>query len=121
MNDGGEEGSTAVLWFRSGCGSGWIRIIFQDRRYQCQAYEKVHTFPTKFSYAVQNALKKIMQCCGDPGSGAFLTLDPEYGIGFFPDPGSRIPNPYFWKLKNKLLDKWYYNSLAKQYSLPVQK
>jgi hypothetical protein len=32
----------------------------------------------------------------DPGSGAFLTLDPGSGIGFFriPDLGSRIPNPY---------------------------
>jgi hypothetical protein len=54
VNDGGEEGSTAVLWFRSGCGSGGIRIIFQDLgRYQSQAYKKVHTFPTKFSYAVK--------------------------------------------------------------------
>jgi hypothetical protein len=27
----------------------------------------------------------------DPGSGAFLTLDPDLGsgIGFFPDPGSQ--------------------------------
>jgi hypothetical protein len=28
----------------------------------------------------------------DPGSGAFLTLDPGSGIGFS---GSRIPNPFF--------------------------
>jgi hypothetical protein len=27
----------------------------------------------------------------DPGSGAFLTLNPGSGIGFFPDPGSRYP------------------------------
>jgi len=68
VNDGGEEESTAVLWFRSGCGSGGIRIIFQDLgRYQCQAYEKVHTFPTKFSYAVQNALQKLGSVA-DPGS-----------------------------------------------------
>jgi hypothetical protein len=33
----------------------------------------------------------------DPGSGAFLTPGPGSGIRnrFFPDLGSRIPNPYF--------------------------
>jgi hypothetical protein len=33
----------------------------------------------------------------DPGYGAFLSLDPGSGIGFFriPDLGSRIPNPCF--------------------------
>ncbi len=36
----------------------------------------------------------------DPGSGAFLT--PGSGIRnmFFPDPGSRISNPYFWELSD---------------------
>ncbi len=48
----------------------------------------------------------------DPGSGAFLTLDsdPGSGIGFFPDPGSRIPTPYFLELSDKL-GKKFYNSL----------
>jgi hypothetical protein len=32
----------------------------------------------------------------DPGSYAFLT--PGSGIGFFPDPGSRIPNHIFESL-----------------------
>ncbi len=47
----------------------------------------------------------------DPGSGAFLT--PESGIPkrFFPDPGSRIPNPYFWELIDNFLGKKFYNSL----------
>ncbi len=42
------------------------------------------------------------QCCG---SGAFLT--PGSVIGFFriPDLGSRIPNPYFWELRDNFLGK----------------
>ncbi len=51
----------------------------------------------------------------DPGSGAFLTLDPDPGseIGFFS--GSRIPdlNPIFLKLSDKFLGKKFYNSLNK--------
>ncbi len=51
----------------------------------------------------------------DPGSGAFLTLDPYpgSGIGFFriPDLGSRIPTPYFLELSDKFLGKKFYNSL----------
>jgi hypothetical protein len=31
----------------------------------------------------------------DPGSGAFLTPGSGIRDRFFPDPGSRIPNPYF--------------------------
>ncbi len=38
-------------------------------------------------------------------------LDPGSGIGFFPDPGSRIPNPYFWELNDNFLGKKLYNSL----------
>jgi hypothetical protein len=37
------------------------------------------------------------QCC-ESGSGAFLTLDPGSGIGFFPDSSSRILNPYLHTL-----------------------
>ncbi len=47
----------------------------------------------------------------DPGSGAFLTLDPDprSGIGFFPDPGSQ---PHiFLELSDKFLGKKFYNSL----------
>ena len=45
----------------------------------------------------------------DPGSGDFLTHGS--GIGFFPDPGSRIPTPYFLDLSDKFLGKKFYNSL----------
>ncbi len=47
----------------------------------------------------------------DPGSGTFLT--PGSGIRnmFFPNPGSRIPNPYFWELSENFLGKKFYNSL----------
>jgi hypothetical protein len=47
----------------------------------------------------------------DPGSDAFLT--PGSGIRnmFFPDLGSRIPNPYFLELSDKFLGKKFYNSL----------
>ncbi len=42
-----------------------------------------------------------------------MTLDPDpgSGIGFFPDPGSRIPTPYFLELSDKFLGKKFYNSL----------
>jgi hypothetical protein len=41
-----------------------------------------------------------------------LTLDPDpgSGVGFFPDPGSRIPTPYL-ELSDKFLGKKLYNSL----------
>ncbi len=38
-------------------------------------------------------------------------LDPGSGIGFFPDPGARIPTPYFLELSDKFLGKKFYNSL----------
>ncbi len=45
------------------------------------------------------------QCCG---SGSEIR-DPE---PFWPlDPGSRIPNPYFWELSDNFLGKKFYNSL----------
>jgi hypothetical protein len=50
------------------------------------------------SISLDSALKMITYTSvADPGSGAFLTLDPGSGIGFFriPDLGSRIPNQYF--------------------------
>ncbi len=49
----------------------------------------------------------------DPGSGAFLTPGSGIRIGFFriSDPGSRIPNPYFWELRDNFLGKKFYNSL----------
>jgi hypothetical protein len=56
----------------------------------------------------------------DPGSGAFLSLDPDLGSGisFFPDPGSRIPDlgsristPNFFEFSDKFLGKKFYNSL----------
>ncbi len=56
---------------------------------------------------------KLFSSVADPdqGSGAFLT--PRSGIRnrFFPDPGSRIPNPYFWELRDNFLGKKFYNSL----------
>ncbi len=57
-----------------------------------------------------------------PGSGAFLTLDPGYGVGFFriPDPGSKTHIFYslitnFWVKSTIIL-----SALAKKISLPVQ-
>jgi hypothetical protein len=46
----------------------------------------------------------------DPGSDAFLTQDPGFGIGFFSDPGSRIPNPYFLELADNFVGKKLNNS-----------
>jgi hypothetical protein len=42
-----------------------------------------------------------------------LTPGPGSGIRnkFFPDPGSRIPNPYFLELSDKFWVKKFYNSL----------
>ncbi len=67
---------------------------------------------------VNSFVKNICkQCCGS-GSGVrdpvpFWPLDPDpgSGLGFFPDPGSRIPNSYFWELRDKYLGKKFYNSL----------
>ncbi len=49
----------------------------------------------------------------DPGSDNFLTPGPGSGIQnrFFPDLGSRIPNPSFWELSDKFLGKKLYFSL----------
>ncbi len=48
------------------------------------------------------------------GSSAFLTPGSGIWDRFFPDPGSRIPNPYFWEVtqvSDNFLDKKLYNSL----------
>jgi hypothetical protein len=47
----------------------------------------------------------------DPDLVPFWPLNPGSGIGFFPDPGSRIPNPYFWELSDNILGKKLYNCL----------
>jgi hypothetical protein len=47
----------------------------------------------------------------DPGSGALLTPGSGIRNGFFPDRGSRIPNPYFLELSDNFLGKKFYNSL----------
>jgi hypothetical protein len=47
----------------------------------------------------------------DPGSGAFLTPGSGIRNGFFPDPGSRIPRPYFEELLDNFFGKKFYNSL----------
>ncbi len=47
----------------------------------------------------------------DPGSGAFLTPGSGIRNGFFPDPGSRIPRPYFEELFDNFVGKKFYNSL----------
>ncbi len=49
----------------------------------------------------------------DPGLGPFWPLDPGSGIGLFriSDPGSRIPNSYFWELSDNFLDKKFHYSL----------
>ncbi len=47
----------------------------------------------------------------DLGSGAFLTPGSGIRNRFFPDPGSRIPNPYFWELGDNCVGKKFYHSL----------
>ncbi len=51
----------------------------------------------------------------DPGTSAFLTLDPDpwSGIDFSPNPRSRIPdpNPIYLELNDKFLGTKFYNSL----------
>ncbi len=37
--------------------------------------------------------------------------DPWIRNSFYTDPGSRIPNPYFWELSDNFLGKKFYNSL----------
>jgi hypothetical protein len=45
------------------------------------------------------------------GSGIRCLFDPWIRDRLFPDPGSRIPNPYFRELSDNFLDKKFYNSL----------
>ncbi len=40
----------------------------------------------------------------------FWPLDPGSGIGFLPDPGSRIPNPYIWEHIENFLGRIFNNS-----------
>ncbi len=49
----------------------------------------------------------------DPGSGIGCFLSPGSGIRnrFIPDPGSRIPNLYFWEPSDNFLGKKFHNSL----------
>jgi hypothetical protein len=49
----------------------------------------------------------------DPGSGAFLTPGSGIRNRFFPDTGSRIPDPkpIFWEFSDNFLGKKFYNSL----------
>jgi hypothetical protein len=64
---------------------------------------RIRIWILQFFQGLKNLLKKNFNflCLGtsvadpDPGSGAFLTLDldPGSGIGFFPDPRSRISDP----------------------------
>jgi hypothetical protein len=61
---------------------------------------------TKMS-RIRNTGKVITKICvADPYPGCGASLTPESGIRyrFFPDPGSRILNPYFWGKK-------FFNSL----------
>ncbi len=50
------------------------------------------------------------QCCGS-GSGAFLAPGSGIRNRFFPEPGSRIPNPYIWEHVENLFGKNFNNSL----------
>jgi hypothetical protein len=47
----------------------------------------------------------------DPGSGAFLTPGSGTRNRFFPNPGSRIPDPKLSELSDNFLGKKFYNSL----------
>jgi hypothetical protein len=47
----------------------------------------------------------------DPGSGAFLTSGSGIQNRFFPDPGSRIPDPKPIFLSDNFFGKKFYNSL----------
>jgi hypothetical protein len=60
----------------------------------------------------------ILTSVADPGSGAFLTHGSGIRNGFFPDPGSRIPDlgsrilrPYFKELFGNFFGKKFDNSL----------
>ncbi len=52
----------------------------------------------------------LLQCYGS-GSGIRCLFDPGIRNRFFPDPGSRIPNPYFLELSDNFWGKKFYNSL----------
>jgi hypothetical protein len=47
----------------------------------------------------------LINSVADPGYGAIWTPGSGIRNKFFPDPGSRIPNPYFCELSDKFLGK----------------
>ncbi len=57
------------------------------------------THPGLEQYSISRSpffiLPRISVAHPDPGSRAFLTLDPGSGIGFFPDPGSQTHIYFF--------------------------
>jgi hypothetical protein len=53
--------------------------------------------------------ERLVISVADPGSGAFLTPGSGIRNRFFPDLGSRIPDPYFWELSDNLLGKSFIN------------
>ncbi len=69
----------------------------------CCLQDKTFVGPRKSAKIVKGKMRQTSgknQCCG---SGS--------GNRFIPDPGSRIPNLYFWKLSDTFLSKKFYNSL----------
>ena len=66
---------------------------------------------SRFPFSPRIPPKKSSVADPYPGSGAFLTPGSRIRNRFFPDPGSLIPNTYFWELSDNLLCKKLYNSL----------
>jgi hypothetical protein len=74
------------------------------------------------SAALKSKIKIVKQCCRS-GSGIRCLFDPWIRNRFFPDPGSRIPNPYFRELSDNFLGKKFYDSLkiGPNFSLGISK
>ncbi len=90
-------------WWTSGCLSGaasrW-KFLY-SREASCPGRK------TNFSDTITFSSR---QCCGS-WSGIRCLFYPGIRDRFFPDPGSRIPNPYFLELSKNFFGKNFYNSL----------
>ncbi len=86
---------------------GWKRTGFFLPTYRSKSFWMVEGRGGKECRSFRTRTGSV----ADLGSGAFLTPGSGIRNRFFPDPGSRIPNPYFWELIDNLLGKKFYNSL----------
>jgi len=104
----------SVSWF-----TPWIGNTEGNKLSQRLSHEiRTKRNHCKKSLAIWVSMFSRKHCCR---SGSFLTPGSGIQNRFFPDLGSRIPNPYYWELNDNFLGKKHYNScqLAQIFSVPT--